>query len=143
MKVCSVWLLSCGAMLTSPPPASSARQAVLLEPRPQGHVLRVAEAGRGQLLALEVGRPVDVRLDDEEGAARGGAGDDPHGLALGLGVRVDGRVRADVGHVDGVGEQRLGGLRARVEGRGLERHVRRQVLLEDPLAHADQGRSRA
>ncbi len=39
-------------------------EALFLQPRAQGDVLGVAELGRGDLLALEVGRALDVRLDD-------------------------------------------------------------------------------
>ena len=51
-------------------------QAVLLEPGSKG-VLRVAQAGRGQRLALQILDAVDLRLDDQEGPAGRGAGDDP------------------------------------------------------------------
>jgi hypothetical protein len=40
-------------------------QTVLFQPRPQGHVLRIAELRRGQRLALQVGRPVDARSHHE------------------------------------------------------------------------------
>ena len=76
------------------------RQALLLEPVAQCDVLGVAELRRGDGLALEAGRVGDLGPHDERGAARGGAGDDAHGRALGLRVGVDRGVRADVGDVE-------------------------------------------
>ena len=52
-------------------------QAVVQQPLAQRHVLGAAQLRGGHLLALEVGRDVDLRLDDERRAVVGGAGDDP------------------------------------------------------------------
>ena len=90
------------------------REAVVREPRPEGDVLGVAELRRRELLArARSAAEVDLRLDDEERAARRRAGDDPDRRALRLGEGVDRRVRADVGRVDGAVEQRLGRRRRR------------------------------
>src|SRR5207247_7037897 len=98
-------------------------QALVVQPAAQGDVLRVAQLGGGHLLALEVGGGVDLWVDDQEGAARGGAGDDPHGRAVALGVGVDGRVGADEGGVDGAAEDGLDGRGAGVEDAGGQRDV--------------------
>src|SRR5207248_10079891 len=68
-------------------------------------------------LAPQVRDGPDGRLDHEGCSTARGAGDDPDRLSVGLGVRVDRRVRADVRGVDGVGEHRLGRRRSRVEDR--------------------------
>ena len=112
--------------------------AVRLEPRAQGHVLGVTELRRGDGLTLQVGGRVDVGLHHQRGAPRSGAGDDPEGLALRLGVAVDGGVRADVGGVDGAGEQRLDGGRPGVVRRRLQLDVGPELVGEDALVHAHQ-----
>ena len=61
-------------------------------------------------------------------------------LAVGLGVAVDARVRADVGDVEVAGDQGVDRLGAGVEVGGLEGDVVRQVLLEEALLHADERR---
>ena len=93
------------------------------------------------VLPLRSAGAVDVRLDDEHGAARGGAGDDPQRRALRLREAVDRRVGADVGGVDRVGEQGVDGVGAGVERRRLERDVRAELVLgEDALVDADERR---
>ena len=57
-----------------------------------------------------------------------------------LRVRVDRRVRADEGGVEGAGEDRLDGLGAGVEGRRLERDVGAERLLEQAVLDADDRR---
>ena len=73
LKASSVWAV----VLRQDRHVAAARrvgvEALLLQPGPQGDVLRVAELRGGQLLALEVGGRVDVRLHDERGAAGRGA----------------------------------------------------------------------
>ncbi len=48
--------LSCGTIVTSPPPVVSVLQPLLVQPRAERDVLRVAELRRRELLALQVGR---------------------------------------------------------------------------------------
>ena len=68
--------------------------ALVLQPGAQGDVLGVAELRGGERRALEVLGGVDALAHDEERAARGAARHDADGRAVGLGVGVDGRVRA-------------------------------------------------
>ena len=114
-------------------------EPLLLEPVAQRHVLGVAQLGRGDLLALEVGGRGDARLHDQIGPAGGSTGDDLDRLALGLGPGVDRRVRSDEARVDRAAEERLDGLRPGVERRGLQRHVAAEVLGVDALLDAGDG----
>ena len=61
-------------------------------------------------------------------------------LAVGLGVAVDRRVRADEAGVDGAGEDRLDDLGAGVERRRLERGGRAERIVEQPGVDADDRR---
>ena len=95
-------------------------EAVVGEPGAQGDVLGVAEGGRGERRAGEVVGGVDPVGDDQARPARGGAGDDPQGLTVGLGEAVDRRVGADERGVDRSAKQRLDRLAAGVEVADLQ-----------------------
>ena len=86
-------------------------QAAGGEPGAGRYVLRVAELRCRYPLAAEIARHLElrVRLHDERRAAVGGAGHDADLRAPRFGVGVDGGIRADVGEVDGIGEDRLHG----------------------------------
>ena len=87
----------------------------------QRHVLGVAELRGRQRRPDQVLRGVDALAHHELGASRGGAGDDADGVPVALPVGVDGRAGADVGGVQGAGEDRLDDVGAGVE------HLRREL----------------
>ena len=127
-NVSRVWAFSWGTTETSPPPAVSVARPCSFSQLRSATSWVLPSDGRGDLLALEVGRARDLGLDHEERAARGRAGDDADGLAVGLRERVDGGVGADVGDVDGVREERLDGRRPRVERGDLDVGIREELL---------------
>ena len=139
-KAVRVSALAWGLMETSPPPVVS-----VVRPCSASQVRRATSWvlpswGEATILPFRSAASVDLGLHDELGAAGGGAGHDAHGLAVRLLVGVHRRVGPDVGDVEGVGEERLGGLGAGVEGLGLERGAEGLELLgEQALLHADQG----
>ena len=114
-------------------------QTLRRQPGAQRDVLGVAELRGRQGLALEVGGAGDAVAHHERRAAAGGARDHAHRGAARLDERVDRRVRADVGGVDGSCRERLDGGGAGVEDLGLELR-RAELLLQVALLHADEGR---
>jgi hypothetical protein len=109
------------------------------QPGAQGDVLGVAQLRRGQRGALEIGGGGDPVPDDQLGATRRGSGDDADRVAVALAVSVDRRAGADVGGVQGAGEQRLHLVRTGVEHLRLQRGGA-ELLGEQPLVHPDEGR---
>ena len=57
---------------------------LLLQPVAQRHVLGVAKLRRGEGLAVQVVRGLDVVGDNQRRATRGGTGDDANGVTLRL-----------------------------------------------------------
>ena len=94
-------------------------------------------AGEASVVPAEIVGGVDPLGDDQARPARGGAGDDPQRLAVGLGEAVDRRVGADERGIDRPGQQRLDRLAAGVEVGDLQRDVGSQCLGEGTVVDAD------
>ena len=116
-------------------------EAILGQPGAQGDVLGVAEGWRGERrVGVEVLGGVDAFGDDEARPARGGSGDDPQRLAVGLGEAIDRRVGTDERCVDRSGQQRLDRLAAGVEVQHLQGDVGTHGLGERTAVDADDRR---
>ncbi len=111
------------------------------EPCAAGDVLGIAKLRGGDFFAAEIGGGLQVfiRLDDEGAAAIGRAGNDADFPAAGAGVGVDGGAGADIGHVDGAGEDALDGAGSGVVGIPLDGDIRAEALLEPALALPAEG----
>ena len=108
-----------------------------MQPGPERHVLGVADARNGDLLAGEVCRRGDAgSLAHHERRAAGRDAGDDRDDGVGLQVQRGRRTRADVGRVDRTGADRGARVRSRVEVGHL--HVDAgQRLLEHPLLERD------
>ena len=81
--------------------------SMLLQPVPQGHVLRVAELRRSDTLAVKILRFGDagVITHDQRSSATGCARHHAKSFTIRTNVAIDGRIRTDIGHVDCTGEE--------------------------------------
>lgn len=113
-------------------------QAAGDEPGARRDVLRVAELRRRDLLAAKIGCGLQrrIRLNDERRAAIDGAGDDMAFVAVRFEIGVDGRVRADIGEVDRLGEHRLYRARTGIVDVPLDLHAGAKPLFEPAFADA-------
>jgi hypothetical protein len=108
--------LAVGSTEASPP------LVVILRPPACGDVLGVAELGRGNSLSAEIGGSFEpaVWLHNERDAAARCAGEDANVGAFGANVSVENGIRADIGGVDGAGEDRFDRAWSGVEGIPLD-----------------------
>ena len=115
-KAASVSALSCGRSDVAAAGVVGL-EALLGQPGPQGDVLGVAERRGGEVVPSRSSTAWMSGCTTREAPPEVVPDDDAHGLAVGLGEGVDGRVGADEGGVEALGEERLDGLGAGVEGR--------------------------
>ncbi len=135
-----VWALSCGTIETSPPPAGSVLRPFFFSQVRSATSWVLPSCGDATVLPFRSSALLMLGLDDQERAARRRARDDPDRLAVRLRVRVDRRVRPDVGGVERAREQRLDRRGAGVERARLELTLLPSFCCEDAALDADDRR---
>ena len=141
LKASSVWAFSCGAI-----DDVAAALGVGLEPcsfsQARSATSWVLPSSGWRSSCPSGPRRRDVGLDDQEAPPEVAPETIRMASPSDLCEGVDGRVRADVGGVDGAGEERLDGLGAGVERLRSRACVGAEGFGEDALLDADDGRWR-
>src|SRR5579871_343355 len=81
---------------------------------------------------MKIFRPVDAGIiaDDERSSATRSTRDYTQGFAVRADIAIDGRIGADIRHVDGAGEEGLDGRRSSIETGPLNLYLRTHCFIE-------------